>query len=115
MDGAIEKPVTAGGANHDWSVADVPAVIFSATRLSAAMIAEGSGTSAIGETDPMRAPAVAAVEHPADRVGSSARAGVFVRDRHRSSHSSTVPPQPLTYAASNGRSGRAGPASAPRM
>lgn len=65
--------------------------------------------------DPIRAPAVAASEHPALLTGSSGRAGELVSVRHRSSQSPTVPPQPRTYAESTGRSGSAGPASAALM
>ena len=111
----IGECVIGGGAGRDGRDVDVLAAIFSATRSSAAMIAAGSGASALAESGPMRAPAVAAVEHPADRLGSSDKAGVCVSDRHRSSHSSMVPPQPLTYADSTGRSGSAGPASAALM
>ena len=60
------------------------------------MMIEGSGVSATGLIEPIRAPADAAVEHPAGRAASSGRVGVLVSDRHRSSHSSVVPPQPLT-------------------
>lgn len=112
----IDDCVTGGSVDRDERGAgDALAAIFSVTRLRAAMIAAGSGTSATWAAEPMRAPAEAAVDAPADRVESSGRAGVFVSDRHRSSHSSTVPPQPLTYAASIGRSGSAGPISAALM
>jgi hypothetical protein len=104
-----------GRVDRDGRDGDVLAAIFSATRLSAAMITAGSGASPPGEPAPTSAPAVAAVEYPADLAGSSDSAGVFVSIRHRSSHSSTVPPQPLTYAESTGRSGSPGPASAALM
>jgi hypothetical protein len=74
----------------------VPTAISSATRSSAAMMIEGSGVSAAGLIDPIRAPAEAAVEHPAGLAPSSGRVGALVSDRHRSSHSSVVPPHPLT-------------------
>jgi hypothetical protein len=74
----------------------VPTAISSATRSSAAMMIEGSGVSATGLIEPMRAPAEAALEHPAGRVSSSGRVGALVSDRHRSSHSSVVPPHPRT-------------------
>ena len=87
----------------------------SATLLRAAMTTLGSWPSATRLVDPMRAPAVAASEHPAVLTGSSGRAGELVSVRHRSSQSPTVPPQPRTYAESTGRSGSAGPASAALM
>ena len=87
----------------------------SATLLRAAMTTMGSWPSATRLEDPMRAPAVAASEHPAVLTGSSGRAGELVSVRHRSSQSPTVPPQPRTYAESTGRSGSAGPASAALM
>jgi hypothetical protein len=87
----------------------------SATLLRAAMTTMGSWPSATRLVDPMRAPAVAASEHPAVLTGSSGRAGELVSVRHRSSQSPTVPPQPRTYAESTGRSGSAGPASAALM
>lgn len=112
----IDDCVIGGSVDRDERGAgDALAAIFSVTRLRAAMIAAGSGTSATWAAEPMRAPAEAAIDAPADRVEGSGRAGVFVSDRHRSSHSSTVPPQPLTYAASIGRSGSAGPISAALM
>ena len=73
-----------------------PTAISSATRSSAAMMIEGSGVSAAGLIEPMRAPAEAAVEHPAGRASTRGRVGALVSDRHRSSHSSMVPPHPLT-------------------
>ena len=79
------------------------------------MMIEGSGVSATGDTAPMRAPALAAADRPALRAVSTGRDGVLVSDRHRSSHSSVVPPQPLTYAESTGRSGSDGPSSAALM
>ena len=57
---------------------------------------EGSGVSAMGLIEPMRAPAEAAVEPPDGRASSSGRVGALVSDRHRSSHSSVVPPHPRT-------------------
>jgi hypothetical protein len=81
---------------RDGSGAGVPTAICSATRSSAAMMIEGSGVSAIGLIEPIRAPAEAAVEFPAGRASTSGRVGALVSDRHRSSHSSVVPPQPLT-------------------
>ena len=100
---------------RDGSAAGVATAISSATRSSAARMTEGSGLSAIGLTEPMRAPAEAAVEHPAGLASSSGRVGALVSDRHRSSHSSVVPPHPLTYAESTGRSGSVGPTSAALM
>ena len=81
---------------RDGSGAGVPTAICSATRSSAARMIEGSGVSATGLIEPMRAPAEAAVEHPAGRASTRGRVGALVSDRHRSSHSSVVPPQPLT-------------------
>ena len=81
---------------RDGSGAGVPTAISSATRSSAARMIDGSGVSAAGLIEPMRAPAEAAVEHPAGRASSSGRVGALVSDRHRSSHSSVVPPHPLT-------------------
>jgi len=57
----------------------------------------------------------AAAELPALRASASGWDGVLVSERHRSSHSSVVPPQPLTNAESTGRSGSAGPTSAALM
>ncbi len=57
---------------------------------------DGSGVSATGLIEPMRAPAEAAVEDPAGRAASSGRVCALVSERHRSSHSSVVPPHPLT-------------------
>jgi hypothetical protein len=82
----------AGGAGG----ADEPTAISSATRSSAARMIEGSGVSAAGLIEPMRAPAEAAVEDPAGRAVCSGRVGALVSDRHRSSHSSLVPPHPRT-------------------
>jgi hypothetical protein len=76
--------------------ADGTTAISSATRSSAARMIEGSGVSAAGLIEPMRAPAEAAVEEPAGRAACSGRVGALVSDRHRSSHSSVVPPHPLT-------------------
>jgi hypothetical protein len=81
---------------RDGSGAGVASAISSATRSSAARITEGSGVSAIGLIEPMRAPAEAAVEPPAGLASRSGRVGALVSDRHRSSHSSVVPPHPLT-------------------
>ena len=60
------------------------------------MMIAGSWASAARLTDPMRAPAAAASEPPASRVGSNVKAGDRVSVRHRSSHSVTAPPQPRT-------------------
>ena len=79
------------------------------------MMTEGSGLSPTCDTEPIRAPAVAASELPASRDSDSGRDGDLVSERHRSSHSSVVPPQPRTYAESTGRSGSAGPTSAALM
>ena len=79
------------------------------------MMIEGSGLSPTCDTDPILAPAVAASERPACRDAATGRDGDLVSERHRSSHSSVVPPQPLTYAESTGRSGSAGPTSAALM
>ena len=70
--------------------------ISSPTRSSAARMTEGSGVSAAGLLEPTRAPAEAAVEHPAGRASSSGRVGALVSERHRSSQSSMVPPHPRT-------------------
>ena len=101
--------------DRDGSGAGVASAISSATRSSAARMTEGSGASATGLIEPTRAPAEAAVEHPAGLASSSGRVGALVSDRHRSSHSSVVPPHPLTYAESTGRSGSVGPTSAALM
>jgi hypothetical protein len=101
--------------DRDGSGAGVATAISSATRSSAARMTEGSGVSATGLVEPMRAPAEAAVEHPAGLASSSGRVGALVSDRHRSSHTSVVPPHPLTYAESTGRSGSVGPTSAALM
>jgi hypothetical protein len=106
---AIDVAATAGGGMgtaercsmvdtpvREGSGAGVLTAICSATRSSAARITEGSGVSAMGLIEPIRAPAEAAVEHPAGRASTSGRVGALVSDRHRSSHSSVVPPQPLT-------------------
>ena len=101
--------------DRDGSEADLPTAIPSATRSSAARIIDGSGVSTGALIEPIRAPAEAAVEHPAGRAVSSGSVGALVSERHRSSHSSMVPPQPLTYAESTGRSGSVGPVSAALM
>ena len=88
----VDTPARDGSGAADG----VPTAISSATRSSAAMMTEGSGVSAAGLIEPIRAPAEAAVEHPAGLASSSGRVGALVSDRHRSSHSSVVPPHPLT-------------------
>ena len=63
---------------RDGSGAGVPTAICSATRSSAARMIEGSGVSATGLIEPMRAPAEAAVEHssrPRVDQGQGGRAG----------------------------------------
>ena len=110
-----------GKSGHDEASSDgdgapsLPLAIPSATRLSAAKMMEGSGLPSTCDTEPMRAPAAAAAELPALRASDTGRDGVLVSDRHRSSHSSAVPPQPLTNAESTGRSGSSGPTSAALM
>lgn len=89
--------------------------ISSATRLSAAMMTEGSGPSPACVAELIRAPAVAASDWPDCRVAATGNDGDLVSARHRSSHSSVVPPQPLTNAMSTGRSGSEGPTSAALM
>jgi hypothetical protein len=88
----VDNPARDGSG----AAAGVPTAICSATRSSAARMIEGSGVSAMGLIEPMRAPAEAAVEHPVGRASTRGRVGALVSDRHRSSHSSMVPPQPLT-------------------
>jgi hypothetical protein len=70
--------------------------ISSATRLSAAMMIDGSGPSPAGDAALIRAPAVAASELPDCRASDTGSDGVLVSERQRSSHSSVVPPQPRT-------------------
>jgi hypothetical protein len=61
--------------------------ISSATRLSAAKITEGSGTSPASAVELIRAPAFAASDWPVWRVSDTGSDGELVSDRHRSSHS----------------------------
>jgi hypothetical protein len=117
---AGRKAAAAGGkssaAPADGAAALSPGLaISSATRLSAAMMIEGSGLSPACETAPILAPAVAASELPECRDADNGSDGELVSERHRSSHSSVVPPQARTYAQSTGRSGSDGPISAALM
>jgi hypothetical protein len=110
-----------GKSGHEEASSDgdaspsLPLAIPSATRSSAARMIEASGLSAACDTEPMRAPASAAAEPTVCRASDSGTDGVLVSERQRSSHSSVVPPQPLTNAESTGRSGSAGPTSAALM
>ena len=72
-----------------------------------------AATSAVSRPEPMDTPRKAiACSLIAENVSLE---GDLVSERHRSSHSSVVPPQPRTYAESTGRSGSSGPTSAALM
>ena len=101
-------------SGSDWPTGDAGTAptlglaISSATRLSAAMMIDGSGQSPTWVAELMRAPAVAASERPDCRAADTGRDGDLVSERHRSSHSSVVPPQPRTYARKHRQVGKRG-------